>query len=102
MDQSQFGSLMCPQTHLDHDQQIAQENVDNTEINSLTNNNNVDPDNITIRIIGVTDDENNINNSDTQDNNNPIKDRDYRFADTAEDIKQKGWTPKMTTSGQQE
>ena len=38
-------------SQIDHDEQIAQENVEKMEINSLTNNNNIDPDNIMKMIV---------------------------------------------------
>ena len=81
-------------TQIIHDQQIAQEDTENTEIINLTSNNtSVDPDNITIRITGMTDEENNNENENTidnfqGDNGNPIEDHDYGYTDTAEDIKQ--------------
>ena len=64
----------------------------NTKINNLTNHTDVDPDNITIRITWVTDEANNENIIDNskRDDDNPIEDHDYRYADTAEDIKQTG------------
>ena len=82
-------------SQLDHDQQISQEDAKSTEIDSLTNNNNDDPDNITTRITGMSDDENGntIDNSKMWDDNNPIKDHDYGFAATAEDIEQTGVDP---------
>ena len=99
LDQLQSGLLMRSQTLQNiHDQQITIEDVNNNEIDTLTHNKNVDPDNITIRIIGVTEGENTneikntINNS-TRDDDNPIKDHDYGYADTADDIEQTGMNP---------
>ena len=45
---------MPSDSQLHHDQQIAQEDAKNKEINNLANNINADPNNITIRITGVT------------------------------------------------
>ena len=75
-----------PDTQNTHDQQITQEDVENNEINNLTNITNIDPDNITSSITGVTDDENNqIKNTmdySIRDDDNPIEDHDYGYADT--------------------
>ena len=83
-----------PDSQNTHDQQITQEDAENNEIDNLTNNTTIDLDNITIRITGVTNEENNKNentiNNSIQDDNNPIKDHDYGCANTAEDIKQTG------------
>ena len=87
-------------SQIDHDQQIAQEDAEIEESNSLPNTDNVDPDNITIRITGVNDEncENEINKSKLGDNNNLIKDHDCGFADTAEDIKQTEVNPQDDTT----
>ena len=90
-------------TQFIHDQQITPENVRNTKNDNLTNTTYIDPDNITIRIIGVTDEKNTDNeNKNTIDNsvrndNNPIEDHDYGYADTEEDIKQTGEDPQNDT-----
>ena len=58
MDQSQSDSLMRPQIpYLTMTSKWHKRMLKNTEIDSLANNTNVDSDNITIRITGVTDKE---------------------------------------------
>ena len=77
--------------------------VENTEIDNLTNNANVDPDNITIRITGVTDEEKNENeikntiDNSIRDDDNPIEGHDYGYAGTEEGIEQTGVDPKDDT-----
>ena len=80
-------------SQIDHDEQIAQENVEKMEINSLTNNNNIDPDNIMKMIVTTP-------NCGMITILSKIMTTDLPIQQKI--LSKQEWTPKITPSGQQE